>query len=99
MNASRLNSRKNRKEGRKKGKTPQQGQALTIISACLSWISSWSFSLPWWGLTPPWGQAPVDVIHVHVSTLKHAPGIPRRRKKRKSELLRRFERCRRGRNE
>src|SRR5207302_1705255 len=33
--------------------------------------------MPWWGLTPPRGQAPVDVIHVHVSTLKRVPGIPR----------------------
>src|SRR3989454_1484567 len=80
MTASRLTSRKSRREGRKKGKGSTTGQAPTIISACLSWISSRSFSLPWWGLTPPRGQAPVDVIHVHVSTLKHTPGIPRRRK-------------------
>src|SRR2546426_602982 len=80
MTASRLTSRKGRREGRKKGKGSTTGQAPTIISACLSWISSRSFSLPWWGLTPPRGQAPVDVIHVHVSTLKHTPGIPRRRK-------------------
>src|SRR5437879_9812038 len=79
MNASKLTSRKNRREERKKGKGSTTVQALTIISACLSWISSRSFSLPWWGLTPPRGQAPVDAINVHVSTLKHASGIPQRR--------------------
>src|SRR5437879_4004080 len=82
MNASKLTSRKNRREERKKGKGSTTGQALTIISACLSSISLRSFSLPWWGLTPPRGQAPVDVVHVHVLTLKHAPGIPQRRRER-----------------
>ena len=54
------------------------------ISACLSSLSSWSWSssMPWWGLTPPRGQAPVDMIHVHISALKRAPGIPRRRNER-----------------
>src|SRR2546425_12170989 len=82
MNASKLTSQKNRREGRKKGKGSTTGQALTIISACLSSISLRSSSLPWWGLTPPRGQAPVDVVHVHVLTLKHAPGIPQRRRER-----------------
>src|SRR2546430_5291913 len=82
MNASKLTSRKNRRKERKKGKGSTTVQALTIISACLSSISLRSSSLPWWGLTPPRGQAPVDVVHVHVLTLKHAPGIPQRRRER-----------------
>src|SRR2546426_12130155 len=99
MNASKLTSQKNRREGRKKGKAPQQGQALKNISACLSSISLRSSSLPWWGLTPPRGQAPVDVVHVHVLTLKHAPGIRNAAENATSEALRRFARCSRGRNE
>src|SRR3989442_14497532 len=82
MNASKLTSRKNRREERKKGKGSTTVQALTIISACVSSISLRSFSLPWWGLTPPRGQAPVDVVHVHVLILKHAPGIKQRRRER-----------------
>src|SRR5947207_13451298 len=73
-------------EGRRKRK--EKGEPVhneigerESISACLSSLSSWSCSssMPWWGLTPPRGQAPVDVIHVHVSTLKRVPGIPRGR--------------------
>src|SRR2546426_11330326 len=98
MTASRLTSRKSRREGRKKGKGSTTGQAPTIISACLSWISSRSFSLPWWGLTPPRGQAPVDAINVDVSTLKRAPGIPQcAGVHAASETLRRFGACRRRR--
>src|SRR2546426_6027549 len=99
MNASKLTSRKNRREERKKGKGSTTGQALTIISACLSSISLRSFSLPWWGLTPPRGQAPVDVVHVHVLTLKHAPAFRNAAENATSEALSRFARCSRGRNE
>src|SRR6266568_8673039 len=33
-----------------------ENQARSIISACLSWLSSWFSSMPWWGLTPPGGR-------------------------------------------
>jgi hypothetical protein len=43
------------------------------------------------GSNSSWGQAPVDGMNVHVSTLKHAPGIPRRDNERLSLNVRRFE--------
>src|SRR2546427_12354058 len=79
MSASRLSSNNGRKGRRKKDKGSTTKSGAVNHQRCLSWISSRSFSLPWWGLTPPRGQAPVDAINVHVSTLKHASGIPQRR--------------------
>src|SRR2546428_6128269 len=45
---------------KKKGKAPQQGQAPKTIHACLSSVSLPASFLPWGGLNPPRGQAPVD---------------------------------------
>src|SRR2546428_2146314 len=99
MSASRLSSNNGRKGRRKKDKGSTT-RSVAVNHQRLPFLDFFAvFFAAMVGLTPPRGQAPVDVIDVHVSTLKHALGIPRRRRKRRSEALRRFAPCRSGRNE
>src|SRR2546422_11224351 len=69
-------ARDRRKKRRKSESLHNDGQARSIISACLSWISSLLSSLPWWGLTPPRASPRLIRCVVNASHLKRALGNP-----------------------
>src|SRR5438445_12785182 len=65
-----------KRERKRKGEgLHNENQAPSVISACLSWLSSCFSSMPWWGLTPPGGRPRLTFIVCASHSLNVRPVI------------------------